>query len=113
LFDAATNYKMTQNFYSLIENDIMTIQGRALPFDVNDKVSMGFKTNISGNFSIALAEVDGLFSADQNIYLEDKELGIIHDLKLNPSSVKLLNLALKAYLPDFYQPNCLCDNVVH
>jgi hypothetical protein len=86
LFDAATNYKMTQNFYSLIENDIMTIQGRALPFDVNDKVSMGFKTNISGNFSIALAEVDGLFSADQNIYLEDKELGIIHDLKLNPYS---------------------------
>jgi hypothetical protein len=86
LFDAATNYKMTQNFYSLIENDIMTIQGRALPFDVNDKVPMGFKTNISGNFSIALAEVDGLFSADQNIYLEDKELGIIHDLKLNPYS---------------------------
>lgn len=86
LFDAATNYKMAQNFYSLIENDIMTIQGRALPFDVNDKVSMGFKTNISGNFSIALAEVDGLFSADQNIYLEDKELGIIHDLKLNSYS---------------------------
>jgi hypothetical protein len=86
LFDAATNYKMAQNFYSLIENDIMTIQGRALPFDVNDKVSMGFKTNISGNFSIALAEVDGLFSAYQNIYLEDKELGIIHDLKLNPYS---------------------------
>lgn len=86
LFDAATNYKMAQNFYSLIVNDIMTIQGRALPFDLNDKVSMGFKTNISGNFSIALAEVDGLFSADQNIYLEDKELGIIHNLKLNPYS---------------------------
>jgi len=86
LFDAATNYKMTQNFYSLIENDIMTIQGRALPFDANDKVPMGFKTSISGNFTIALAEVDGVFNANQNIYLEDKELGIIHDLKLNPYS---------------------------
>ena len=74
---------MTQNFYSLIENDIMTIQGRALPFDANDKVPMGFKTSVSGNFTIALAEVDGVFDANQNIYLEDKELGIIHDLKLN------------------------------
>ena len=86
MFDAATNYKMTQNFYSLIENDIMTIQGRALPFDANDKVPMGFKTSVSGNFTIALAEVDGVFDANQNIYLEDKELGIIHDLKLNPYS---------------------------
>jgi hypothetical protein len=86
MFDAATNYKMAQNFYSLIENDIMTIQGRALPFDANDKVPMGFKTSVSGNFTIALAEVDGVFNANQNIYLEDKELGIIHDLKLNPYS---------------------------
>jgi hypothetical protein len=47
---------------------------------------MGFKTSVSGYFTIALAEVDGVFNANQNIYLEDKELGIIHDLKLNPYS---------------------------
>ncbi|WP_445717972.1 choice-of-anchor D domain-containing protein [Flavobacterium sp.] len=86
MFDAFTDYKTAQNFYSLIDNDIMTIQGRSLPFDVNDKVPMGFKTSVSGNFSIAIAEVDGLFTANQKIYIEDKELGIIHDLKTNPYS---------------------------
>ncbi|WP_162523901.1 MULTISPECIES: choice-of-anchor D domain-containing protein [unclassified Flavobacterium] len=86
MFDAFTDYKSAQNFYSLIDNDIMTIQGRSLPFDVNDQIPMGFKTSVSGNFSIAIAEVDGLFTANQKIYIEDKELGIIHDLKTNPYS---------------------------
>ncbi|EAZ96655.1 Outer membrane autotransporter barrel [Flavobacteria bacterium BAL38] len=86
MFDAFTDYKSAQNFYSLIDNDIMTIQGRSLPFDVNDQIPMGFKTSVSGNFSIAIAEVDGLFTANQKIYIEDKELDIIHDLKTNPYS---------------------------
>jgi len=85
MFDATTGYKSAQNFYSLIdENNIMTIQGRALPFDAEDKVPLGFKTNVSGNYTLALAEVDGLFSANQNIYIEDKDLGVIHDLKIAP-----------------------------
>ncbi len=84
MFDAITDYKSSQNFYSLIDTNSMTIQGRALPFDSEDKVPLGFKTNVAGNFTIALAEVDGLFTDNQNIYLEDLELGIIHDLKSNP-----------------------------
>lgn len=84
MFDAITDYKSSQNFYSLIDTNSMTIQGRSLPFDSEDKVPLGFKTNVAGNFTIALAEVDGLFSNNQNIYLEDLELGIIHDLKSNP-----------------------------
>ncbi len=84
MFDAITDYKSSQNFYSLIDTNSMTIQGRALPFDSEDKVPLGFKTNVAGNFTIAIAEVDGLFSNNQKIYLEDLELGIIHDLKSNP-----------------------------
>ncbi len=84
MFDAITDYKSSQNFYSLIDTNSMTIQGRALPFNSEDKVRLGFKTNVAGNFTIALAEVDGLFSNNQKIYLEDLELGIIHDLKSNP-----------------------------
>lgn len=84
LFDAITDYKSAQNFYSLIDAEIMTIQGRSLPFDVNDQVPMGFKAAVTGNFTIAIAEVDGLFSANQTIYLEDKSNGIIHNLKVNP-----------------------------
>ena len=84
MFDAITDYKSSQNFYSLIDTNSMTIQGRALPFDSEDKVPLGFKTNVAGNFTIAIAEVDGLFNDNQNIYVEDLELGIIHDLKSNP-----------------------------
>lgn len=86
MFDAFTDYKSAQNFYSLLDTEIMTIQGRSLPFNENDQVPMGFKAAASGSFTIALAEVDGLFSANQNIYLEDKQLGIIHDLRVNPYS---------------------------
>ena len=35
---------------------------------------------------IAIAAVDGLFERGQTIYLEDKVLGIIHDLRQNPYS---------------------------
>ena len=84
LFDALTDYEPAQNFYSLIDTEIMTIQGRSLPFDRNDQLPLGFKTSVPGNFTIAIAEVDGLFSTNQNIYLEDKSNGIIHNLKVNP-----------------------------
>jgi hypothetical protein len=35
------------------------IQGRALPFDDNDKVPLGYKTTIVGEFKIAIDEADG------------------------------------------------------
>ncbi len=64
----------------------MTIQGRQLPFDIDDKVKLGYYVPVNGSYSIALATVDGLFSGNQNIFLEDKQLAIIHDLKQNPYS---------------------------
>lgn len=87
MFDAFTENKNVQNFYSLISGGLYRIQGRALPFDVNDTVPLGFNAPASGSFSIGLANVDGLFtSSTQDIYLEDLELGIIHDLRVNPYS---------------------------
>jgi len=66
--------------YSIAENKNLTIQGRSLPFDVQDQVNLGFKTTIAGNFNVSIDHLDGLFD-NQNIYLEDKLLNIIHDLK--------------------------------
>ncbi len=87
MFDAFTENKNVQNFYSLISGGLYRIQGRALPFDVNDTVPLGFNAPASGSFSIGLANVDGLFtSPTQDIYLEDLEFGIIHDLRVNPYS---------------------------
>jgi hypothetical protein len=70
-------------FYSTIPEAELTIQGRALPFDENDQVLLGYNSEISGELSIRIDHIDGLF-ATQNIYLEDKELGVIHNLKEKP-----------------------------
>lgn len=60
------------------------IQGRALPFDVNDEVPIGINAPVAqGEYTIAIAAVDGLFNS-QNIYLKDNLLSITHDLKASP-----------------------------
>ncbi|WP_394759055.1 T9SS sorting signal type C domain-containing protein [Flavobacterium sp.] len=81
LYDAFTDYKPSQNFYSLIDDEPMLIQGRSLPFDANDTVPMGVKIPTNGTYTIAIAAVDGLFAGNtQTIYLEDKLLNVIHNL---------------------------------
>ena len=85
LFDAITKVGNNQNFYSVIDENPFKIQGRTVPFDSNDQVKLGMKLVASGNYSIAISSVDGLFSnANQMIYLEDKQLGIIHNLRQSP-----------------------------
>jgi hypothetical protein len=66
--------------YSLLGEDKLSIQGRSLPFDVYDQVPLGFRTSIAGPYQINLSNFDGLFG-DQNVYLEDKTTGTIHNLK--------------------------------
>ena len=86
MFDAFTDYKLAQNFYSLIDDQVMAIQGKGLPFEQEDRVPMGVKIPSNGIYKIAIAAVDGLFERGQNIYLEDKTLSVIHDLRQNPYS---------------------------
>ncbi len=86
MFDALTDYKSAQNFYSLIADQVMTIQGKGLPFVQEDRVPLGIKIPSNGAYKIAIGAVDGLFAGNQNIYLEDKVLGVIHDLRQNPYS---------------------------
>lgn len=85
LFDAITAVPSTMKLFSKIENDneVYEIQGRVLPFDVNDEIAIGMKAPTQGNYTFAIAAVDGLFET-QNIYLKDNLLNITHDLKVNP-----------------------------
>ena len=85
LFDAPTAIPGSMKLFSMIdnENDIFDIQGRSLPFDVNDEIPIGIKAPAQGNYTFAIAAVDGLFE-NQNIYIKDNLLNIIHDLKANP-----------------------------
>lgn len=91
MFDAVTDEKLSLNLYSSIGNEFMKIQGRTLPFDNEDRVPMGIKVPQNGNYTIGIAAVDGFFTNEsQNIYLEDKENNIIHDLRENPYSFTAL-----------------------
>ncbi|PWI31177.1 hypothetical protein DI383_00445 [Flavobacteriaceae bacterium LYZ1037] len=75
------------SFYSLINEEKMSIQGRALPFEETDMVPLGLVVPQSENYTIAINSLDGLFETDaQDIYLEDTYLGIIHDLRIAPYS---------------------------
>lgn len=87
MYDAITNEKLNLNLYSLIGNETMKIQGRSLPFDDNDRVPMGIKIPQNGNYTIGIGALEGFFTDNnQNIYLEDLEYNIIHDLRANPYS---------------------------
>jgi hypothetical protein len=65
---------------SSIDNKEYTIQGRPT-FDASDVVALNFKTNVAGDYSIALGDFDGVFSTGQNVYLVDSKTGIDTDLK--------------------------------
>ena len=86
LYDAIKNTANEFNIYSIAEGQTLAIQGRA-PFEDTDVVPVGVRIMNDGEYKIAIGAVDGLFSDDvQNIYLEDKLLGVVHDLRQNPYS---------------------------
>lgn len=66
---------------SLINTNEYIIQGRSLPFTTNDVVSLGFKTAAAGTFTISLSNFDGLFAADQDVFLKDHVTNTQHNLK--------------------------------
>ena len=85
MFDAFGKLDSSQNFYSLIGDQIMAIQGRPLPLDTTDRVPLGMHVNAAGNYKIAVFAADGYFADSATpIYLEDRTLGIVHDLRQAP-----------------------------
>ena len=57
-----------------------TIQGRPA-FDASDVVALNFKTDVAGDYTIAIDHTDGLFSTGQDVYLLDSKTGTETDLK--------------------------------
>jgi len=68
------------DFYSVNQDKNLTIQGRALPFDENDEVPLGFRTTINGTFAINIDQADGLLT-NQAVFIEDKLTNEVFDLK--------------------------------
>lgn len=68
---------------SFLDNTDYVIQGRSLPFDGTDEVPLSFKVTNSGNYTIAIDHVDGLFLYSQDIILKDNVNGTETNLKIN------------------------------
>jgi hypothetical protein len=79
-FDGTAMPGAKLSFYSLQDAAQLAIQAKSLPFNAADQVALGFSTTVAGNHTVALPKYDGLF-ASQDIFLEDKTLNIIHNLK--------------------------------
>jgi hypothetical protein len=74
------------SFYSFIGDDKYRIQARPI-FSDDDIVPLGFSSVVAGAFTVGIDHKEGaLDRPETNIYLEDKMLGIIHDLKEAPYS---------------------------
>lgn len=88
MFDApALDVKTNFELYSFSNTDKLNIQGKALPFNNEDLIPLGVKISQNGIHTLGISTVDGLFTdTAQNIYLEDKTLGITHDLRVAPYS---------------------------
>jgi hypothetical protein len=68
------------DFYSINQDKNLVIQGRALPFDQNDEVPLGFRSAIDGDFTINIDQTDGLLT-NQAVFIEDKLTNTVFDLK--------------------------------
>jgi len=59
---------------SNVNNGEYTIQGRPA-FDVADVVALNFKTELAGDYTIAIDHLEGVFASGQDIYLVDSKTG--------------------------------------
>jgi len=82
LYDGDSFTSNEIDVYSVLDNRKLVIQGRALPFTDTDIVPIGYRVTTAGNYSLGIANMDGIFAADQNVYLLDKVTGLYHDLKV-------------------------------
>ncbi|MEZ4853446.1 hypothetical protein [Flavobacterium sp.] len=89
-FDNGYDGKLYNNsnasLYSVVEDNKLVIQGKAAPFNTDDIVPLGYKTNVDGTFTISLDATEGIFVNNQNIYLKDNFTGSIINLSENSYS---------------------------
>ncbi|MBP3839780.1 MAG: T9SS type A sorting domain-containing protein, partial [Chryseobacterium sp.] len=79
-FDAKFPVESSDQFYSLSDGTNLIIQGRGYPFTSGDVVPLGMKGFEAGTYTMSLEDREGIFANGQNIYLKDKQTGIITNL---------------------------------
>jgi len=67
------------DFYSIVQDKNLAIQGRALPFDETDEIPLGYRVAVGGTFSVAIGKTDG-FLSNQPVFIEDKLTNTVFNL---------------------------------
>ncbi|MFN3908892.1 MAG: T9SS type A sorting domain-containing protein, partial [Flavobacterium sp.] len=111
-YDALTfNGNTAMNFYSLVDNLNISIQGRA-PMQITDEVPIGYYVASAGTFSISMPQYDGIFAADQDVFLLDQLTNITHNLKIAPYTFTTTSGTHNSRFKIVYQNNPLGVNEV-
>lgn len=77
--DSELNQTSSDMFYTIKEDRKLLIEGKPLFVDT-DKVLIGSKHFEAGSYTISLGEREGIFNGSQNIYLKDKQTGMLTNL---------------------------------
>jgi len=80
--------------YSTIGEDKYGIQGLGT-FNQSKEIALGVDTNVSRTFKISLSKIEGVLK-DEDVYLADNTLGIVHDLKQNDYEFEVLEAGIFA-----------------
>lgn len=80
-YDAKLFNNGSSALYSISNEEELVIQAKGLPFNEDEIIPLGFKSQNSGMFTISLENFDGLFNSLQNIYLKDKLTNSLINLK--------------------------------
>lgn len=72
LFDAVKAKGFGTDFYSVLDGESYLIQGRQLPFDLQDQVPLGVNIHTAGTYQIAIGALENM--ENQTVYIEDKLL---------------------------------------
>ena len=83
-YDAKGTNDSALRLSSIIDNDEFIIQNRALPFQETDVFPLHFKTDLAGEYSIAIDHLEGLFVGSQDVFLKDNAQQTATNLKVSP-----------------------------
>ena len=77
--DDSAGSNSSDDIYTFAAQTAVAINGRA-PFSQSDRVMVGVNSFTSGNYTISLGNMEGVFANGQNIYLKDHLTGIVTNL---------------------------------
>ena len=96
-------------FYSILDTKNLVIQGRGLPFNIQDEVPLGYNATVTGNLNISIDHTDGLLD-NQAVYLKDNLLNVVHNLKDSAYTFATVPGTFNARFVLRYQPEVDLEN---